>query len=99
MEPSIWGKFLSFVKTSFTQKFKAFMPGCVMGFVGSKSLLFSGLPAEMVTLRAYVLKYAGTVFLAFGSGLATSFAAYLVDRYKEKKSPNSSMKMKKRKSA
>lgn len=62
------------------------MPGCVMGFIGSKSLLWSGVD---VTFLAYVLKFTGTVIMAFGSGLATAYAAYLVDQYKKKNNERS----------
>lgn len=58
------------------------MPGCIMGFIGSKSLLWNGMD---VTFLAYVWKFAGTVIMAFGSGLATAYAAYLVEIYKKKK--------------
>lgn len=85
MESSIWEKFKIFIRESLTQKFKAFFPGCIMGFIGSRSLLFSGLPAEMVTVGAYVLKYIGTIIMAFSSGLATSYAAFLIEKYKNKK--------------
>lgn len=65
-----------------------------MGLFGAKSLLFSGLSSEVVTFMAYCIKYAGTVIMAFSSGLATSYAAYLVDKHKErqKKSPNQKRK-------
>lgn len=57
------------------------MPGVFMGFVGSKHLFWSGVSLTVVT---YIFKFIGTVFLAFGSGLATSFAAYLVENHKNK---------------
>ena len=95
MDTNLWSRIRQFIQTSFTEKFKYCLPGCVMGFIGSKSLLFSGLPAEMVTFGAYVLKYIGTVLMAFGSGLATSYAAHLVEKYKEKKSPDQPIKRKK----
>lgn len=80
MEPTYFERFIQFVKSSFREKFKAFMPGCVMGFIGSKSLLWSGVD---ITFLVYVVKFIGSVLMAFGSGLATAYAAYLVDRYKE----------------
>jgi hypothetical protein len=66
-----------------------------MGIVGGKSLLFSGLPAELVTLGAYCAKYIGTLLLAFGSGLATSYAAYLVEKHKNR-SNNGTQKRRKK---
>jgi len=54
-----------------------------MGFIGAKHLLWIGVSISMVE---GAFKAAGTIVMAFGSGLATSYAAYLVDRYKEKKS-------------
>jgi hypothetical protein len=96
MEPSIWSRIRQFVQQSFTEKFKYCLPGCIMGLLGAKSLLFAGLPAEMVTLGAYVLKYVGTVLMAFGSGLATAYAAYLIDQYKNKKNVKQSQKRRKK---
>ena len=93
MESSIWGKFLSFIKASFTQKFKAFMPGCLMGFVGAQHILWVGVSVSLVT---YITKYAGTVFMAFGSGLATSYAAYLIEQYKNKKNVQKSHQRKRK---
>ena len=85
MGNSLWQRFRAFVQDSFTQKFKYCFPGICMGFVSARSLLFSGLPAELVTLGSYILKYAGTVVMAFSSGLATSYAAYLIEKHKEHK--------------
>lgn len=100
MEQSIWQRFKVFIQQvvrekikafkifiweSLTQKFKAFFPGCVMGLFGAKSLLFSGLPAEAITFGAYLLKFMGTVLMAFGSGLGTSGGAYLIEKYKNRK--------------
>lgn len=70
------------------------MPGALVGLFGAKSLLFSGLPDKMVTLGAYIIKYVGTVIMAFSSGLATAYAAYLIDQYKNKK--DGKIKQKKR---
>jgi hypothetical protein len=89
MENSLWNRFVSFIKNCFTEKFKTFLPGCCMGFVGAQHLLWAGVPISLVT---YVVKYVGTVFMAFGSGLATSYAAYIVDRYKHRKKESSSKK-------
>lgn len=90
MESSIWHRLWSFIKGSYTEKFKFAFPGIIIGFYGGKSLFFSGLAAEVVTILAYAVKYIGTVFMAFSSGLATAYAAYLIERHKEsqKKSPN-----------
>jgi hypothetical protein len=82
MEPNIWGKLKSFIQNSFSEKFKYCFPGCIMGFWGAKSLLFAGLGSEMVTIGTYILKYVGTVLMAFSSGLATSYAAYLIEKFK-----------------
>ena len=81
MEP-FWSRFIAFIKESLTQKFKAFLPGVFMGFISAQHILWIGVPA---TLVEYAGKYIGTVFMAFGSGLATSYAAYLIDQYKKKK--------------
>lgn len=100
MEPlSYWTRFLSFIRSSFTDKFKAFFPGALVGLFSAKSLLFGGLPTEVVTFGTYILKYIGTVAMSFGSGLATAYGAFLIDRYKEKKSPIPPIENKKRKRA
>lgn len=93
MEPS---QFLAFLKSLFGEKFKVFFPGVCMGFIGSKHFLWIGIPA---TWLDYALRGIGTVVMAFGSGLATAYAAYLVDRLKEKKSPSQKEKNTKRKRA
>jgi hypothetical protein len=67
-----------------------------MGFVGAQHILWVGLPVSVVT---YATKYAGTIFMAFGSGLATSYAAYLIEQYKNKKNVKQSQKGRKRKGA
>lgn len=85
METSIWQRFKEFIRESLSAKFKFFLPGTIMGFIGGKSLLFSGLPAEVVTFSAYAIKYFGTVLMSFSSGLATAYAAYLVENHKNKK--------------
>lgn len=59
-----------------------------MGFLASRALLFSGLPAELVTIGAYAIKYVSTCLLALGSGLCTSYAAILIDRWTKQKSLN-----------
>lgn len=55
------------------------MPGCVMGFVGSQHILFSGIALSVVE---YAVKFTGAIVLAFGSGLATSYASFLVEKHK-----------------
>jgi hypothetical protein len=94
MENSLWHRFVQFVKSSFQEKFKVFLPGAIAGLFGAKSLLFAGLPPEAVTFGTYVLKYIGTVLMAFSSGLATAYAAFLIEKHKEnqKKSPSGKRK-------
>lgn len=101
MDNSYWTRFISFIKDSFTQKFKYCFPGCIMGLFGAKSLLFAGLSSEMVTLGAYCLKFVGTVLMATGSGLGTAYGALLIEKYKsrQKKSPLDDIKRKKRNAA
>lgn len=84
----IWKSFILFVKRSLSEKFKTFFPGLCMGLLASRALLFSGLPAELVTIGAYAIKYVSTCFLALGSGLCTSYAAVLIDRWTKNKSLN-----------
>lgn len=82
MESSAWAKFCQFIKSSLQEKFKAFMPGVCMGFIGAQHILWIGVSVSLVT---YIFKFIGTVLMAFGSGLATSYAAYLIDRFKTKR--------------
>lgn len=93
MEPNLWARFAKFIKSSFQEKFKAFMPGCVMGYIGGQHILFSGVSISMVE---YVVKFTGATFMAFGSGLATSYAAYLVEQHKNKKTNGTEKRRKKR---
>jgi hypothetical protein len=81
MEPSYFTRFIQFVKSSFQEKFKAFMPGCIMGYIGGQHVLFSGITISMVE---YGIKFIGATAMAFSSGLATAYAAHLVDKYKNK---------------
>ena len=92
MEPHIRDRFIQFIKSSFQEKFKVFLPGALVGLFGAKSLLFAGLPDKMVTLGAYIVKYIGTVIMAFSSGLATAYAAYLIEEHKKKKDVKRSQK-------
>ena len=96
MEQSIWSRFTDFVQQSFTQKFKAFMPGVFMGFIGSKSILWDG---EVGTVVIYILKAILTIIMAFGSGLATSYAALIVENHKNKKNGNQQKGRKRKKTA
>lgn len=89
MDRTIWEKFAAFIQQSITEKFKTFYPGVLVGLIGAKSLLFAGLPSEMVTLGTYVIKYIGTILMAFSSGLATAYAGYLIERHKENKNEKS----------
>jgi hypothetical protein len=81
MEPTIWSRLKAFVQQSLTEKFKAFFPGVCMGFIGAQHLLWIGVP---ITLVEYAFKFIGTVAMSFFSGLATSYAAYLIEKYKAK---------------
>lgn len=84
MEKSVWERIRSFVQDSLTSKFKAFFPGCIIGLFSAKSLLFAGLPDEVVTFGAYCIKFMGTVLMAFGSGLGTAYGALLIEKHKNK---------------
>jgi len=91
MEPSVWAKIQSFLRECFKEKFKIFFPGSLLGLFAGKSLLFSGLPAELVTFGAYLLKFVGTVLMAVASGAATTYGAKWVEKKlspNEKKSPD-----------
>jgi hypothetical protein len=85
MEPNLWSKFVQLVKESFSSKFKAFFPGCIVGLLSAKSLLFAGLASEVITFWAFLVKFVATVVMSFGSGLATSYAALIIERYKNRK--------------
>lgn len=91
---SYWTRFIHFVKKSLTEKFALFFPGAVIGLLSGKSLLFSGLPAEVITFGAYCLKFVGTVLMAIGSGLGTAYGALVIEKYKnrQKKSPSPNRK-------
>lgn len=101
MESSLWSRLIAFARHSLTEKFKAFFPGCIMGFIGSQHLLWAGVPDHVVSFfwGAIVIgvKSMGTLLMAFGSGLATSYASKLVDQHFEKKSKSSIDGVKKRK--
>lgn len=92
MENSIWERLKNFVQASLTSKFKAFFPGCIIGLFGAKSLLFAGLPPEVVTFGTYCLKFLGTVLMAFGSGLGTTYGALLIEKHKNKQNEPPSQK-------
>ena len=76
----LWKSFARFVRESLTEKFKTFLPGCIVGLGVAKSLLFSGLSADAITVAAYCIKYIATVFMCVGSGLGTAYGAYLVKK-------------------
>jgi len=65
-----------------------------MGFIGAKSLLFSGIMANLVGPLWWIAKGIGTVMLAFCTSVATAYGAYLIEIHKEnqKKSPESKRK-------
>lgn len=58
------------------------MPGVFMGFIGSKSILWDG---EVSPVVIYILKALMTIVMAFGSGLATSYATLIVENHKNKR--------------
>lgn len=78
----LWSRFKEFVLQSLGQKFKVFFPGVCMGFIGAQHLLWNGF---VVSVVEYVLKFIGTVLMAFFSGLATCYASYCFDKFKTKK--------------
>ena len=85
MEQSIWSRFRKFIQESLKAKFTAFFSGSCMGLYVSMHFLFAGLPSELVTVGAYILKYIGTCILSFSSGLLTAYGAYLIEKFKNKK--------------
>lgn len=95
MESNLWTKFVQFVKHSLKEKFALFFGGTFIGWFGGMSLFFSGLSPEIITLGAYVLKFMGTLLMAFGSGLGTTAGAKWVERKFEKKSPPTNGQVKK----
>jgi len=100
MEPRyLWTRFVQFVKESLSNKFKAFFPGCLVGLFSAKSLLFAGLPSEVVTVGAFLAKFVATMVMSFGSGLATSYAAYRFDKFKNKKNEPKPPKRSRKKAA
>jgi len=68
------------------------MPGMLMGFISADHILWVGVPLSVVE---YCVKYVGTVFMAFGSGLATSYAAYLIEKLKTNTNVTSTKKRRK----
>lgn len=98
MEPNLWAKFKTLVQESLSSKFKVFFPGCLIGLFGAKSLLFAGLPAEIVTFGAYCIKFVGTLLMSAGSGLATTWGAKKMEKWlgpaDEKKNPPKNRKNK-----
>lgn len=96
MEPDIWEKFIRFVKESYTQRFSHCFSGIICGFIGARSLLYSGAAAELVGLAWWIVKGIGTVALAFSTSLATGYAGLLLERLKEKKSPDKANTLKRK---
>jgi hypothetical protein len=72
------------------------MPGVLMGFIGGKHLLWA-LP--IVSVVEYCIKFIGTIFMAFGSGLSTAYAAYLIEQHKKKKDGTQTRKRKRDRAA
>lgn len=86
MEPTnLWTQFTHFVKDSYTERIRQTSSGVLMGFIGAQHILFSGLLANLVSPLWWLIKGIGTIVLAFFTSLATSYAAYLIERHKESK--------------
>lgn len=96
MEQSIWSRFRKFIQESVKAKFTAFFSGSCMGLYVSMHFLFAGLPSELVTVGAYILKYIGTCILSFSSGLLTAYGAYLIEKIKNKQNVNTTQKKRKK---
>ena len=96
MEQSYWSRFTQFVKDSYTQRLKQSSGGLFMGLITANNLLFAGVLANLVGPLWWIFKGICTVFLAFFTSLATSYAAYLIEKHKEnqKKSPTTKRKNK-----
>lgn len=94
MERSIWAKFAEFIQACYTKHFKENLAGIIMGYIGSRSVLFINVPPELMHTWIGVWIWIKTVFTAFTAGLATAYAGYLVEKYKEnqKKSPQTKRK-------
>lgn len=82
MDTNIWQRFICFIKTSITAKFKAFFPGMCFGLIGSQHILWIGLPVSVVT---FFWKFLGTIVTTGASALTTSYIGYRFDKWKEKK--------------
>lgn len=85
MESNIWIKFLRFIYTSYTKRFKESVSGLVMGYIGGRNICWVDIPPELVHTWIGVWAWIKTVFFAFSSSLATAYAAYLVEKHKENK--------------
>ena len=101
MENDIWTRLANFLRASYTNRFKENMAGITMGYVSSRTFLFNAVPPELMHTWLGVWIWMKTVFFAFTSGLATSYAAYLIEKHKEKKSPptNGSLRKKRNRAA
>jgi hypothetical protein len=97
MEPSPWTRFIAFIKDSYTARIKHAFSGVLMGFIAGQHLLFAGALADLVTAGWWIFKGISTVVLAFFTSLATSYAAYLIDKHKNKN--NESRKRPRKKAA
>lgn len=87
MEPTLWARFIGFVKESYLYRLKETFAGIFMGFGISKHLLFAGQLANLVG-GWWLIKAIGSLILAFVTSLLTSYAGVLVKRWTdpEKKS-------------
>ncbi len=70
-----------------------------MGFIGAKSLLFSGVLAHLVGPLWWAAKGIGTVVLAFCTSLATAYGAYLIEVHKENQKKRPENRKRKNKAA
>ena len=82
MEPDIWTRFVHFVRDSYHERIKQTASGLFMGFIAANNLLFSGELANLVGIFWWIIKGLSTVILAFFTSLATSYAAYLIEKNK-----------------
>lgn len=86
MESSLWARFALFIKESIIQRTKQALSGVSMGCIASVNFLWAGPLAKiLVGWMGWIVKGVGSVILAFSCGLATAYAGYLIERYKESK--------------
>lgn len=79
MGKTYW-RFALFIKESAIERTKQTIAGIGMGGISAYNLLWIGPIAENL---GWLVKGIGSVALAFFSGLATSYAGYLIERHKE----------------